>query len=192
MSILNFWPTVIGVIVLGAAISLSGDKKKQEDIPSSSALSELSYQSEVSAEKIDMRRKISSSSNMSPVISVVQPTKKTVKFSYLVQKQVQEVPKKRTLKFDDEDVKEALKKVNIEIFSPMEVGEDKMAQYLSHNDLMFSYHDTNSPMEKAKARRLSPGGHEKLMIIDGKVVKGFSQKELENEIAIAIERRVSP
>src|SRR5690606_15639174 len=81
----------------------------------------------------------------------------------------------RTYTQDSPEVKAALSKLKIEIYSDVEANQGSDAKaFLSHNELSFTAHDTKDVNVKERVRRLTGDGEQNVMVIDGQVLSDLS------------------
>lgn len=113
-----------------------------------------------------------------------------------IPKQDQSTQPGRNVNQDSPEVKQALSRLDIEVYGLSDSDQlDEIKEYLSHNQLSYSFHDTNDPMEHERARRAAhdpaalPG--EAILVVDGQVVRGYSVDTLEQAIVQATKNRVS-
>lgn len=97
----------------------------------------------------------------------------------------------RTYTQDSPEVKAALSKLKIEIYSDVEENQASDARaFLSHNALSFTDHDTNDVNVKERVRRLTGDGEQTVMVIDGQVLRDLSPEGIQKGLLEATKKRV--
>jgi hypothetical protein len=105
--------------------------------------------------------------------------------------QVESAP--RTLTQDSPEVRAALTSTEIAIYAAAEAAEtQELVKYLSHNGLHYALHDTQDAMEQERARRLAGNGEGTVIVVDGQVLRGHSQAQLDELLLTAIKKRIEP
>lgn len=91
----------------------------------------------------------------------------------------------------DPAVVEALSAVDIQVYSPPEDENGQLAQdFFQREGLTVRQHDTSEAMAQEKARRLSGSRDGLTLVVDGKVLRGFSEEQLQGALTEAVRRRV--
>ena len=101
----------------------------------------------------------------------------------------------RTLTQDSPEVKSALSEMSIEIYAaPGSPDAEQAQEFLSHNHLNFTVHDTASDaMALERARRLSrapTADQSTIVVVDGQVMRGYSTEGIQDLLRDATMKRV--
>jgi len=101
----------------------------------------------------------------------------------------------RTLTQDSPEVKAALAEMNIEIYAaPGSADADAAQEFLSHNHLKYTVHDTGSDaMAQERARRLShapTADQATIVVVDGQVMRGYKADGMQDLLRSATMKRV--
>jgi hypothetical protein len=95
---------------------------------------------------------------------------------------------------DNPEVKKALRDVKIEVYAPADDASAKQATtFFQENNLSFTEHDTRDALQEEKARRLVGSAEQPeglTLVVDGQVLRGFSEKELNAALIEALKKRV--
>lgn len=98
----------------------------------------------------------------------------------------------KTYDQDDPEVKAALQEVDIQIYQADWCGVCERARlFFETNNLPYRGHDIESDSSiKERMRRLSGGTSVPVILIDGEVLRGFSEASVESALTAAVKRRI--
>lgn len=99
----------------------------------------------------------------------------------------------RTLTQDSPEVKAALGAMDIAIYARPDADDATLAsEFLAHNQLKFSLHDLGDAMEQERARRLAGPYDGTVIVVDGQVLRGYSNDGIQQLLLSATKKRVLP
>jgi glutaredoxin 3 len=93
---------------------------------------------------------------------------------------------------DSPEVKKVLSQVSIELYGAPRCSEcDAARSFMSANRLRFADYNTEAnPDFEERARRLSGSAGLPVIVIDGKVLRGFSQSTFQTLLSSAVQSRI--
>ncbi len=126
-------------------------------------------------------------------IEPLAPTQPRVEYRETLQF-VEGTPSEPDEEFTQEspEVKAALGQVKIELYGTRDCVHCQAARdFMKANQLRFADHDVDAdPMKKETARRLSGSTGVPVIVIDGKVLRGFSQGTFQTTLTSAVRSRI--
>lgn len=184
---LKFWPSIAGVFFVALVGTLAWPTEEEGQVAEIESLplprtSKPPPDPRPADEDVRQERKVLPFAAPDPQVQVTET---------VVAVPV-EGPQERQLHAGDSDVQGALKQINIEVYKADWCDQcQKAIKFLEHNELKFTAYDVEGDWAlKEKARRLSGQSGIPVIVIDGDVSVGFSEKEFSESLSAAVERRV--
>jgi glutaredoxin len=194
----QYWPTMVGAVVLPVAgyfLWPSGDEKPQDvaDVAAFAAQREAPPPTH-SAADVETQKKIKrerSDDGEGDDSSSGDPRYEYRPYLIPVERDGQPSLQQHTQ--DDPEVQQALARVKVVLYEASWCGFCKKTRaFLRHNKISFTSRDVDSDGNiKEKARRLSGGTSIPVTVIDGEVVRGFSEAALQAALTRAVKRRIA-
>lgn len=192
----KYWPSLLGVVAVTAAgfafLGSDDDGRDSSARPVSSEAVDLSRTTALSLQAERDKQGLSDEEKK-PLLDVEPPP---TDYQYIEVVRAVELPsaEERTVErtLDDPEVKEALSQVRIEMYEADWCGHCRRArEFFEANGLTYTAYDVDSSESvKGKLRRLSGGTSVPVIVIDGKMVRGFSPESVQAVLTEAVKARV--
>ncbi len=190
----RYWPTLVAVPVMaGVGFWFWSNRSSEivQELPSSAGEFPDSTGTEQTIE--DDIPTVLGSGQSRPKLEPLAPLKPRVEYRETLQF-VEGTPGEpgEELTQESAEVEGALRQVKIELYGTQDCVHCEAARdFMKANQLNFANHDVDAdPMKKETARRLSGSTGVPVIVIDGKVLRGFSQGAFQASLTSAVRSRI--
>jgi mycoredoxin len=197
----EYWPALVGAVVLFFATVLLWPAG-QEELAKEPSVTQLtdSGRSRESVGEIRGEHEEPSlpstteqeSAQTSPAVNAPEPTFQIIEKVVALPAEDTEQRPPRQYDMSDPEVRSALKKVVVALYEANDCSLcDQARAFLSHNQIPFTSHSVDDPNIREKARRLSGGTELPVLVIDGQVLREYSESSVQAMLTQAVKAKIA-